>query len=184
MRKNSNKKVPEVQNKQSIHPREDTLRPFAEAYLITHSLSKKRGSQTILNNSVLKHINNIFQRKQKVTQLAPPHSWEVEAATPESSGLQPGFMSFDFMHHNLAYPPQTLTRSYSGGTFSASMDLDIVNANDYQAMRSLLEGAHDSADGFISGTLIDSCVSFRDPFVFLLHSNVDRLFAGEHMVEV
>jgi hypothetical protein len=84
--------------------------------------------------------------------------------------------AFDPTHNNPADPPRTLTRNYSGGTFPASTDTDIVNATDYQALRDLLENAHDSAHGLIGGTLSNPHISFRDPFVFLLHSNVDRLF--------
>lgn len=85
--------------------------------------------------------------------------------------------AFDPTHNNPVDPPRTLTRNYSGGTFPASTDTDIVNANTYTAMRNLLEDAHDSAHGLIGGTLSDPHISFRDPIVFLLHSNVDRLFA-------
>lgn len=89
-----------------------------------------------------------------------------------------GDSAFDPAHNNPADPPRTLTRGYSGGTFPASTDTDIVNAVDYQAMRSLLESAHDDAhSSLIGGTISDPHTSFRDPFVFLLHSNVDRLFA-------
>lgn len=85
--------------------------------------------------------------------------------------------AFDPAHNNPADPPRTLTRNYSGGTFPASTDTDIVDAADYPAMRTLLESAHDSAHGLIGGTIGDPHVAFRDPFVFLIHSNVDRLFA-------
>jgi hypothetical protein len=85
--------------------------------------------------------------------------------------------AFDPAHNNPADPPRTLTRSYSGGTFPAATDTNIVNAADYQAMSALLESAHDSSHGMIGGTISDPHTAFRDPFVFLLHSNVDRLFA-------
>lgn len=84
---------------------------------------------------------------------------------------------FDLTHNNPVDPPRTLTRNYSGGTISSSRDTDIVNSGDYQAMRDLLERAHNSAHGLIGGTLSNVHASFRDPIVFLLHSNVDRLFA-------
>lgn len=85
--------------------------------------------------------------------------------------------AFDAAHNNPADPPRTLTRGYSGGTLPANTDTDIVNASDYQAMRTLLESAHDSVHSSImGGTIGDPHTSFRDPFVFLLHSNVDRLF--------
>jgi len=44
-------------------------------------------------------------------------------------------------------------------------------------MRDRLERAHNRAHGYIGGTIGDPHTSFRDPFVFLLHSNVDRIFA-------
>lgn len=41
-----------------------------------------------------------------------------------------------------------------------------------------LQGAHDFIhSGYIRGTIGDAHFSFHDPFVFLLHSNVDRLWA-------
>jgi hypothetical protein len=85
--------------------------------------------------------------------------------------------AFDLTHNIPADPPRTLARNYSGGTFPASTDTDIVDAVDYQAMRDLLGSAHGSAHGLIGGTLSNAHISFRDPIVFLLHSNVDRLFA-------
>jgi hypothetical protein len=86
--------------------------------------------------------------------------------------------AFDPENNNPVDPPRTLTRDYSGGTFPAGTDTDIVNAADYQEMRDLLENAHNDAHSvLIGGTLGDPHISFRDPFVFLLHSNVDRLFA-------
>jgi hypothetical protein len=89
-----------------------------------------------------------------------------------------GDSAFDTAHNNPVDPPRTLTRNYSGGTFPVATDTNIVNAPDYQAMRALLEDAHNDAHSIlIGGTLADGHVSFRDPFVFLLHSNVDRLFA-------
>jgi hypothetical protein len=56
-------------------------------------------------------------------------------------------------------------------------DNDITNAADYQTLRTRLECVHNFAHGHIGGTLNDPHISFRDPIVFLLHSNVDRLFA-------
>ena len=50
-----------------------------------------------------------------------------------------------------------------------------MNAIDYPTMRNGLERVHDAMHGFVN--MGSAHVSFRDPFVFLLHSNVDRLFA-------
>src|SRR5258708_28741031 len=41
-----------------------------------------------------------------------------------------------------------------------------------------LHEAHDAAHGFIAGTIAQEHYSFHGPFVFLLHSNVDRLLAA------
>ena len=86
--------------------------------------------------------------------------------------------AFDPAHNNPVDPPRTLTRGYSGGTFPANTDTDIVDAATYQEMRDRLEDAHNDAHSvLLGGTIGNPHVSFRDPFVFLLHSNVDRLFA-------
>ena len=74
-----------------------------------------------------------------------------------------------------ADPPQTVNRSVSGSPASASQDTAIVGAADFPAMRVLLENVHNAMHGFVN--MGSQHTSFRDPFVFLLHSNVDRLFA-------
>jgi hypothetical protein len=53
----------------------------------------------------------------------------------------------------------------------------ITDPDTGRIIRPGLENLHDFAHGIIGGTLGDPHISFRDPFVFLLHSNVDRLFA-------
>ena len=77
--------------------------------------------------------------------------------------------------NNPADPPDFVRRSINGSQASASDDNDIVNAANYPAMRNLLENVHDAMHGFVA--MGGQHISFRDPFVFLLHSNVDRLFA-------
>lgn len=76
---------------------------------------------------------------------------------------------------NPADPPDVVNRSVVGSPASAADDVDIVDATDYATMRGLLENVHDSMHGFVR--MGGQHISFRDPFVFLLHSNVDRLFA-------
>lgn len=88
---------------------------------------------------------------------------------------------FDSVNNNPADPPREVTRIIGGfgsGPESVSNDDTIVGATDYAAMRSSfsgLEAAHNRAHGFVN--MGSQHTSFRDPFVFLLHSNVDRLFA-------
>jgi hypothetical protein len=44
--------------------------------------------------------------------------------------------------------------------------------------RNRLEGVHNAAHGWIGGTLLAAHSAFQDPIVFLLHTNVDRLWAS------
>ena len=76
---------------------------------------------------------------------------------------------------NAADPPAIVSRFVAGSPASPEQDQAIVAADDYPRMRSLLEDVHDSMHGFVN--MGGPHISFRDPFVFLLHANVDRLFA-------
>lgn len=78
----------------------------------------------------------------------------------------------------------SITRNVRAGVPAVASDAAVVTAGDgssttmqYPAMRQALEDAHNQAHVYIGGTLGDAHISFRDPFVFLLHSNVDRLWA-------
>ena len=86
--------------------------------------------------------------------------------------------AFDLSHSNPFDPPRTLTREKSDGPprFRYTED-QIIQEKNYPEMRVMLEGNHNTAHNYIGGTIGDPHTSFRDPFVFLLHSNVDRLFA-------
>jgi hypothetical protein len=99
------------------------------------------------------------------------------------------------LHANPADPPKTLTRNKQAGAppigqsvggFFWPPDNDIVTAATFQALNNLIQGcemgtsnncAHGMAHGYIGGSIGNPHTSFRDPFVFLLHSNVDRLWA-------
>ena len=72
-------------------------------------------------------------------------------------------------------PPQNVVRNVSGSPATAAQDANILAATDYAVFRNRLENVHDSMHGFVN--MGGQHTSFRDPFVFLLHSNVDRLFA-------
>ena len=58
------------------------------------------------------------------------------------------------------------------------LDDEILGAKEFPEMRVMLESNHNRAHVYIGGTISDPHISFRDPFVFLLHSNVDRLYAA------
>ena len=76
---------------------------------------------------------------------------------------------------NPADPPNTVVRFVAGSPASTAGDNQILTAVDYPTMWRSLRIVHDSMHGFVA--MGNAHVSFRDPFVFLLHSNVDRLFA-------
>ena len=82
---------------------------------------------------------------------------------------------FDPVNNNPADPPREVIRSVDGSPVTPGQDQGVIDAPDYQTMRILLEGIHDAMHGFVN--MGGQHTSFRDPFVFLLHSNVDRLFA-------
>jgi len=99
----------------------------------------------------------------------------------------------DPKHINAADPPLTLERNKQEGTLKNYIqnvrrqtfytDQDIVNSSTYSEMRIKLEKMHNNGHNYIGGNLGDPHISFRDPFVFLLHSNVDRLFAAWQCVK-
>ena len=89
-----------------------------------------------------------------------------------------GDSAFDAAHSNPFDPPRHLTRSVQAGAPNLPFsDNDVISAPDYQTMRARLESSHNTVHGYIGGTIGDPHTSFRDPFVYLLHSNNDRLFA-------
>jgi Common central domain of tyrosinase len=103
-----------------------------------------------------------------------------------------GIDPFDTEHSNPADPPVALTREKPRGTLKDFMekngsqfftDEEIIRSTSYGEMRIKLERVHNWAHSYIGGTIGDPHTSFRDPFVFLLHSNVDRLFAGWQLVK-
>lgn len=94
--------------------------------------------------------------------------------------------AFDPDHGNPYDPPISLTRAKQEGTLKEFMtsntkyysDQDIIQSETFGQMRLRLEHVHNYAHSYIGGTLNDPHTSFRDPFVFLLHSNVDRIFTA------
>ncbi|HEU4993649.1 MAG TPA: tyrosinase family protein [Gemmatimonadaceae bacterium] len=97
---------------------------------------------------------------------------------PDNVLVQPSYPPYS----NPTYPPRTLSREKKPGAPPVGQpgwptDTEILTAPTFQDFRVLLEAAHDQAHGYIGGTLGKVHLAFRDPFVFLLHSNVDRLWA-------
>jgi hypothetical protein len=93
----------------------------------------------------------------------------------------------DIDHTNPADPPLSIRRDKKEGTLREYVtkaggrfytDEEIIESENYSEMRLRLERVHNAAHNYIGGTIGDPHISFRDPFVFLIHSNVDRLFAA------
>jgi len=85
---------------------------------------------------------------------------------------------------NPADPPREIRRNVDQGAPQLDSDATIMAADDglpeaqqWQAIREAIEDAHNTAHGYIGGTIGNAHSSFEDPFVFLLHANVDRLWA-------
>lgn len=89
---------------------------------------------------------------------------------------------------NPADPPQQLTRNIVAGAPGVNSDNFIITSADglpqaqqWAQFRDVLESVpnHNSVHGYFgAGSTIDAPhSSFEDPFVFLMHSNVDRLWA-------
>jgi Common central domain of tyrosinase len=93
----------------------------------------------------------------------------------DNGGLLPGSRE---QTRNPADPPREITRAVSVGNPPVPNDQATIAPDDWVGMRTSLEGAHDSAHVYIGGTIGRPHSSFEDPFVFLLHSNADRLWAG------
>jgi len=70
------------------------------------------------------------------------------------------------------------TAAKGDGSPDIAADADILNHNNWTAFEQALHDAHDfTAHSYIGGTITNPHFSFHDPFVFLLHSNMDRLWA-------
>ena len=79
---------------------------------------------------------------------------------------------------NPADPPEDVVRAVGpGGSIPASIDDDIriINQLDFRQLNDAIVPIHNAMHSFVA--MGGAHISFRDPFVFLLHSNVDRLFA-------
>ncbi|WP_350151053.1 tyrosinase family protein [Nitrosomonas sp.] len=83
---------------------------------------------------------------------------------------------------NAAFVPQNLIRIVGqiGAPNDSARQAELTLAATYRDALNIIEDLHNQAHSYIGGfggTIGNPHISFRDPFVFLLHSNVDRLFA-------
>ncbi len=106
--------------------------------------------------------------------IGPP--WQNAAAPWRNDGFYVPTANPDReTSDNPADPPKAVFRSVAGNPANIADDQDILDAVDFSEMRLRLELVHNAMHGFVN--MGSQHTSFRDPFVFLLHSNVDRLFA-------
>lgn len=105
--------------------------------------------------------------------LAPLHNGDVMAGSRDATG-------------DPADPPQAIRRNIGLGAPGLASDANLIQSADalpqaqqWSTFRMQVEGAHDSAHGYFGpgSNIAFAHSAFEDPFVFLLHSNVDRLFA-------
>ena len=105
--------------------------------------------------------------------LAPLHNGDVLAGSRDQTG-------------DPADPPRAITRDCAPGAPGVPSDATLIQGADalpqleqWTEFRQDVEGAHDTAHTFFGpgGTISQVHSAFEDPFVFLLHANVDRLFA-------
>ena len=113
---------------------------------------------------------------------APGDNWRDENIhsnpfTPTWTGSYP-------LHSNPADPPKNRARNVQSGappvgSANWPSDATFIGAATYEDFDSLMQGptgnAHSEAHSWLG--LGNAHTSFRDPLVFLLHSNVDRLWA-------
>lgn len=103
----------------------------------------------------------------------------MDNANAEVSHLLSNFESTEGGGHPKIWRNVGATAANGDGTPNLLSDADMLNgANDFATIAQRLTHAHDStAHSYIGGTISDAHYSFHDPFVFLLHSNLDRLWA-------
>jgi len=80
----------------------------------------------------------------------------------------------------------SFSRNLNAGAPGVQSDTDIINSTNgldqneqWEVIRTAIQGSpnHNSVHGYIGGNIGAGHTAFEDPFVFLLHSNVDRLWA-------
>ncbi len=148
--------------------------------------------------------NRLEQLLRQVDSRLSLHYWDwttnprtgngVDLFTPDFMGSATGEAGSPFQNFETSGPPAPspadpahpkIWRAVPTGATPAPTDTSIVTAGDgfppgqqYRGFRQALEQAHNNIHSWLGGTVGGNPhFAFHDPFVFLLHSNVDRLFA-------
>ncbi len=80
-------------------------------------------------------------------------------------------------------PPKVVTRAVTPVSMASDETIittgnGLPQSQQWPAFRNALQRVHNTAhSSYLGGTISDGHIAFQDPFVFLLHCNVDRLFA-------
>src|SRR6266487_705669 len=108
--------------------------------------------------------------------------WQANAPPWRPDGLyNPGANPNRDASDNPFDPPLHITRGVGGFGIllpTPADDQHILDAPDFVEFHNRISLPHGNMHAYIGGpggTLTDAHTSFRDPFVFLLHSNIDRL---------
>lgn len=103
----------------------------------------------------------------------------MDNANAEVSHLLQDFESTEGGSHPKIWRAVGATGANGDGTPDLLSDAAMLSgANDFATLADRLTEAHDfTAHSYIGGTISQAHYSFHDPFVFLLHSNLDRLWA-------
>ena len=140
-------------------------------------------------------LNRYEQLLREIDPELSLHYWdwtEDPRAADDDDGGTVNLFTSDFMGSSSGnsgdpfsgFP--AITRSLSGGAPSVDSDADIISSTNgedqvdqFEIFRTTIEESpnHDSVHGYIGGTIGAGHTAFEDPFVFLLHSNVDRIWA-------
>jgi hypothetical protein len=141
-------------------------------------------------------VNRLEALLREVDPELSLHYWDWTTDPTTFSGVN--LFTSDFMGqaHGDAGPPlqnfesteggghNFIWRDLSQGSPPVAPDVSVTTngataseADQFLQMNTALQGAHNTAHGYIGGSIGFQHFSFHDPFVFLLHSNADRLFA-------
>jgi hypothetical protein len=147
-------------------------------------------------------VNRFEALLQQIDPTVALHYWDWQTdprRSPNGRGGRVNLFTDHFMGSATGrvggpfdvFEPPNITRNVGASGAQPSgrpniiADRTIVTTGDASAraaqwpqMRQALESAHNTVHGYIGGTIGNPHLSFQDPFVFLLHSNVDRLWAS------
>ena len=103
---------------------------------------------------------------------------KIDLLMPNFMGTPSGPVGVPFT----GFPPfDRKVKSFSPAIVGDSTIIDSTNGvaqeDQWKTFRETLEPVHDTIHSYIGGSIGNPHTAFEDPFVFLLHSNVDRLWA-------